>query len=141
MPAARLRTDQPLRVLIVEDEALVALEIETILTQAGHQPVAIADDVPSALAVVDEAQPDIALVDIQLARGASGLTVAAELKARGIPTLFATGNCPGEQRDDLAIGCLHKPFTDRSLTAALAAVATVLRGSRPAQVPSSLRLY
>jgi CheY-like chemotaxis protein len=130
-----------LRILIVEDEALVALEVESILSLAGHQPVAVADDLPSALAAVDEAWPDLALVDIQLAGGASGLEVAAALKAKGIPTLFATGNCPSEPRDDLAIGCLHKPFSDRSLMGAVEAVAAILRGSEPGPLPTSLRVY
>lgn len=130
-----------MRILIVEDEALVALEVESILSMAGHEPLGVADDLPSAMAVVEAEMPDLALVDIQLARGASGLEVAEALKARGIPTLFATGNCPSERRDDLAIGCLHKPFTDRSLTGAVEAVAAILRGTEPGPLPASLRVY
>jgi DNA-binding response OmpR family regulator len=130
-----------MRILIVEDEALVALEVESILAMAGHQPIAVADDLESTLAALEAATPDLALVDIQLARGASGLDVAAALKARGIPTLFATGNCPEARRDDLAIGCLHKPFSDRTLTGAVEAVAAILRGAEPRQLPGSLRVY
>lgn len=130
-----------MRILIVEDEALVALEVESILAMAGHEPVAVADDLPSALAAAEQAAPDLALVDIQLARGASGIEVAAALKARGIPCLFATGNCPEEPRDDLAIGCLHKPFSDRTLTGAVRAVAAILRGNDPGPLPASLRVF
>jgi len=134
-------TGDAMRILIVEDEALVALEVESILAMAGHEPVAVADDLESTLAALETAVPDLALVDIQLARGASGLDVAAALKARGIPTLFATGNCPDERRDDLAIGCLHKPFSDRTLTGAVEAISAILRGDTPRQLPASLRVY
>ncbi len=135
------QTGDAMRILIVEDEALVALEVESILSLAGHEPVAVADDLETALAAVEEMTPDFALVDIQLARGASGLDVAAALKEKGIPTLFATGNCPKETRNDLAIGCLHKPFSDRSLTGAVEAISAILRGEHPGPLPASLRVY
>ncbi len=132
---------QPMRVLIVEDQALVAMEIEGMLGLAGHEAIAQADDFRSAIAAVDAEQPDIALVDIQLAEGDSGLDVAVELKKRGIPVLFATGNCPAERGRELAIGCLHKPITDQTLAAALKAVSAVISGAQPPSLPSSIHLY
>lgn len=130
-----------MRVLIVEDEALVAMEIESILSIAGHEPIAQADDLASALAAIEAEMPELALVDMQLARGCSGLDVAAALKARGIPVLFATGNCPRERGNDLALGCLHKPFTDQTLGAAMLAATAVLGGGETPKLPPSLHLY
>ncbi len=130
-----------LNVLIVEDEALVAMDLEFMLEEAGHVPVGSADDLESALRVVEETQPDLALVDIQLAMGESGLSVAQELRERGIPVLFATGNCPGEQGRPLAIGCLHKPIVERSLRSALRAVEAKLAGSEMPRLPSSVHFY
>ena len=65
-----------MRVLIVEDEALVAMAIESMLVMAGHDAVGQADDLETALAAVDADMPDLALVDMQLARGCNGLDVA-----------------------------------------------------------------
>lgn len=145
MPMRAFKTDlrnDALRVLIVEDEALVALEIEGMLALAGHEAVAQADDLPSALAAAEAAQPDLALVDIQLAQGTNGLEVAAALKARGVPVLFATGNCPNDRGRDLALGCLHKPISDRSLAAAVEAASALLRGDPPpSRIPLALHIY
>ena len=145
MPMRAFRTaprSDALRILIVEDEAVVALEIEGMLAMAGHEAVGQADDLPSALAAAEAEKPDLALVDIQLAQGTSGLDVAAALKARGVPVLFATGNCPTERGRGLALGCLHKPISDRSLAAAVEAAGAVLRGAPlPTHIPSALHLY
>jgi len=130
-----------MRVLIVEDEALVAMEIEGMLGLAGHQAIAQADDLQSAVEAVESDKPDLALVDIQLAKGANGLDVAAALKARGIPVVFATGNCPTAAGRDLALGCLHKPITDRSLAGAIAAAEALLDGQAPGCIPSAMHLY
>lgn len=130
-----------MRVLIVEDEALVAMEIESMLSMAGHDPIGLADDLATAIAAADADRPDLALVDMQLARGSNGLEVAAAFKARGIPVMFATGNCPRERGRDLAIGCLHKPFTDHTLAAAIGAASAVLGGRAAPALPPSLHLY
>lgn len=130
-----------MRVLIVEDEALVAMEIEGMLGLAGHEAIAQADDLPSAIEAAEAEKPDLALVDVRLAHGASGLDVAAALKERGIPVLFATGNCALAEGSEVAIGCLHKPITDRTLAGALAAAEAVMAGRQPAAVPPAMHLY
>jgi DNA-binding response OmpR family regulator len=103
--------------------------------------LALADDLESAVAAVEIELPDLALVDIQLARGCSGLDVAAALQVRGVPVLFASGNCPTDRGRDVALGCLQKPITDRVLAAAIHAVAMTLQGATPTSIPSALRLY
>lgn len=130
-----------MRILVVEDEALVAMELEMMIALAGHKVVAQADDLASALAALEAGLPDLALVDIQLAQGCSGLDVAAALKAHHVPVVFATGNCPSEQGRAVALGCLHKPITDSTLAAALATAEALLRGSPVPPVPPSLHLY
>jgi DNA-binding response OmpR family regulator len=134
----------PLRILVVEDEALVALEIESIITTAGHVVVGVAEDRVSAaeLARRTDPRPNLALVDMRLANGASGLEVAADLIALGIAVLFVTGNCPAERGQGLAVGCLHKPFTEGELLASVAAAEAVLRRRPlPRRLPSGLHLY
>lgn len=129
------------RVLVVEDEALVALEIETILNAVGHEVVGIADTLGGALALVDRHNPTLALVDMQLAQGECGLAVAAALSDGGVRAIFVTGNCPVQGGEAVAIGCLQKPFSDRALAAAVAAARHVIEGRRPDTVPSTFRLY
>ena len=117
------------------------MAIETMPVMAGHDAVRQADELQTALAAVDVEKPALALVDMQLARGCSGLDVAAALKARGIPVMFATGNCPRENGRDLALGCLHKPFSDQTLATAIAAAAAVLGGRSAPALPPSVHLY
>ena len=119
----------PLRVLVIEDEALVALEIELLLTNAGHKVVGVAEDRISAANLVQQVmpRPNLALVDMRLANGASGLQVAADFAVLGIAVLFVTGNCPAERGQGLAVGCLHKPFTEAELLTAVATAEAVLR--------------
>lgn len=132
--------DGALRILIVEDEALVAFELETHLSEAGYVVVGTADDLDSALEVADGSPADLALVDIQLATGTNGRDVARALKQRGIPSLFATGNCPGQEAEE-AIGCLHKPFGSGQLLEAVSAAVALARGQQPRHIPSVMHVY
>ena len=113
-----------------------------MLTLTGHEAVAQADDLDSAVAAATTERPDLALVDIQLTQGTSGLDVAKALNRLGIPVLFATGNCPLEKGRSLALGCLHKPISDRTLAAAIKVAEAVLHG-RGVQnrLPSAFHLY
>jgi two-component system, response regulator PdtaR len=134
------RVRRPLRIVIVEDEALVALEMEAHLVEVGHEVVGIADTLVEAVELVEAERPDLALVDIQLADGSNGVDVVKALRTRGIHCLFATGNCPGQQRSD-AIGCLHKPYSHVHLIRAVDAAEAVIQGGRPTHLPAQMHLY
>ncbi|MFC5567084.1 response regulator [Rubellimicrobium aerolatum] len=135
------RPDQPLRILIVEDEALLALQMEGALADGGHEVVGLADTPDEAVALADRARPQLALVDIQLHGRRVGVELALELGRHGVPCLFATGNCPEEGGRDAALGCLHKPFADRTLREAVEVARSLLGGHEPAFVPLGLHLY
>lgn len=135
-----LRAGRALRILLVEDEALIAMLAETQLVDAGHEVVASADTAADAIRLLDEVRPDLAVIDVQLADGSSGLEVAAVAHQRGIACLFATGNCPGKSRED-AVGCLHKPYSETELLQAVAAVDAVVHGENPLVVPGEMHLY
>jgi CheY-like chemotaxis protein len=131
-----------MKILIVEDEALVAMSLQFLLELEGHEVLGVADDFDTALAATEKERPELALVDIQLARGNSGFEVAAALQERGIACIFLTGNAPDRPRPDLALGCLPKPYSDAGLMSAIK-VAEEYRGGRP-PVPGSmgeLQLY
>ncbi|ATY34428.1 response regulator [Sphingomonas psychrotolerans] len=128
------------RVLLVEDEPLVAFDTEHFLSSEGFEVVATIDSVAGALDVIArDAAIDLILVDVHLADG-SGVDVAREAHARGVQVLFVTGNCPGEARE-LAAGCLAKPYPQRDLLAAIVGIEAVLGGKKPGKLPGSFSLF
>jgi DNA-binding response OmpR family regulator len=128
------------KLLLVEDEALVAFDNEHFLGESGFQIVATLDSVADALRVIAaESEIDLVLVDVELSDG-SGIDVAKAAHARGIPVLFVTGNCPGEAKV-LAAGCLTKPYPQRDLLAAINAVEAVIEGVKPKKLPGSFSLF
>lgn len=128
------------RVLLVEDEPLVAFDTEHFLGSEGFVVVATIDSVADALEVIagDDAI-DLVLVDVNLIDG-SGVEVARAAHGRGVQVLFVTGNCPGEARK-LAAGCLAKPYPQRDLLAAIAGIEAVLGGEKPRKLPGSFSLF
>ncbi|HEY0149376.1 MAG TPA: response regulator [Allosphingosinicella sp.] len=108
-----------LRVLIVEDEMLVAMNIEDMLLALGHEVAGLASRLSPALALAGEAEIDAAVLDVNLA-GERSFPVADVLEGRGIPYLFATGYGLGgiEERYRGRV-VLQKPFRLADLGAAL----------------------
>ncbi|GAC1338626.1 MAG: hypothetical protein NVSMB18_05350 [Acetobacteraceae bacterium] len=118
-------------VLIVEDEALVAITMEEVLIEAGFRVCGVADRPGTAIELARRHQPDLAVVDVRLANGGDGIALAEVLAAMGeIGILFATGN-PAEVRTRARVGqaCLSKPFEASGLIDALWAIQ---RGTEPA---------
>jgi CheY-like chemotaxis protein len=83
---------ESLRVLIVEDELLIAMSVETALIDAGHIVEGIAAGQNEAIKLAEDVKADCAVVDITLGPG-DGRLVAKALAAQGIAVLFATGQC------------------------------------------------
>lgn len=128
------------RLLLVEDEPLVAFDTEHFLRDAEFEVVATVDRVADALAIVaDDTELDLVLVDISLADG-SGVDVARAAHAAGIAVLFVTGQCPEGGRE-VAAGCLAKPYAQRDLLAAIAAIEAVLDGRPPKRLPGGFSLF
>jgi CheY-like chemotaxis protein len=112
----------PLRVLIVEDEALLAMDIEAIVEDCGHEVVAEAASLTDVRSLVGLAPPDVAFVDIQLAEGSNGLDVADFIHKHWTQTavVFVTAN-PKKVPADFAgaHGIIPKPFSRAGLMAAM----------------------
>ena len=114
---------QPLngrRVLVVEDESLVAMLLETILEDMGCTPVGPASNIDDGAAMArDTTELDAALLDVNVA-GRQVFPVAEALKARGVPFVFSTGygegGLPDEWRGNPTI---QKPFTEAAVRDAL----------------------
>ena len=108
------------RVLVVEDESLVAMLLETILEDMGCTPVGPASNIDDGEAMArDTADLDAALLDVNVA-GRHVFPVAEALKARGVPFIFSTGygegGLPDEWRGNPTI---QKPFTEAAVRDAL----------------------
>jgi DNA-binding response OmpR family regulator len=128
------------RILIVEDEPLVAFDNEYMLKDAGYEVVATVDSLADALAVIEAEALDLVLTDIKLAGEGDGTDVARAAGAKAIPVLFVTGNC-SEEAKGLALGCLAKPYGERVLLGALNAIDDHLQGKPVKKVPEQLTFY
>jgi CheY-like chemotaxis protein len=111
--------ERRLRILIVEDEMLVAMNIEDMLLDLGHEVAGLASRLEPALSLAGEAQFDLAMLDVNLA-GENSFPVAEILARRGIPFLFATGyGIKGIAEEYRSYPVLQKPFRARDLEQAL----------------------
>lgn len=108
------------RVLIVEDESLVAMLLETILEDMGCTPVGPMSNIDDGLrAVAEEEQLDAALLDVNVA-GRQVFPVADALKARGVPFVFSTGYGEGGLIEPWRNHpTVQKPFTEAAIRDAL----------------------
>ena len=105
-----------LRLLVVEDEALVAMLLEDTLRALGCRYVA------QALALLEREVVDLALLDVNLGGGERSYPVADALAARGIRFIFVTGyGASGVDRRYDPLRVLQKPFDEDQLAQALAA--------------------
>lgn len=107
-------------ILIVEDEAIVALATKMMLTNLLHNPVATVSSGDAALHVLNEKAVDLVLLDIKLKGNLSGLDVAKKIReTRSIPILFVTGNSDLKTKDEtMSIGnsgILRKPILTEEL--------------------------
>ena len=128
------------RILIVEDEPLVAFDNENMLQDAGYEVVATVDNFADAAEAIAAEEIHLVLTDISLAGEGDGTDVARAAARRGVPVLFVTGNCTEEARS-LALGCLAKPYSERVLIGALDAIDGHLQGRRKRKLPGQLTLY
>jgi DNA-binding NarL/FixJ family response regulator len=133
-----------LKILIVEDDSQLAVTLKYLVEDnPRYRVVAIADDADGAVAAAEAHEPDLVLLDLHLAHGTTGFSVAVRLTDLGVPCLFVSGKAPRFPMPDLAIGCLMKPFTAEDVHRSLAAAEDLLRGRealRP-KMPQNLTLY
>jgi DNA-binding response OmpR family regulator len=134
------RTRTISRILIVEDEALVAFDNEHLLGENGYQVVGTVDSLADAVRVLGEQPVDLVLTDIKLNGDGDGMDVARAAAAKNVPVLFVTGNCPLEA-SSLGIGCLAKPYSGKMLKSALETVDRKLQGKTVRRLPMGLTLY
>ena len=115
-----LESEQRSRVLIIEDEPLIAMDLSNIVEGLGHDVISIARTHSEAIAAVADLTPDLVLADVRLADGSSGIEAVDEiLEASGadMPVIFITAYpqrlLTGERREPAFV--ITKPFEERKL--------------------------
>jgi CheY-like chemotaxis protein len=122
---ARSVLERARRVLIVEDEAIIGFEVETMVKSLGHAVVAMASNESEAVRLGVKMQPDLILMDVRLGRGPDGIDAAKRiLKRRSIPIIFCTGYSRDQSTMERirrlgSFEVLAKPFTTSELKTAL----------------------
>jgi DNA-binding NarL/FixJ family response regulator len=124
----------PLRVLVVEDDFLIAMQTEIALTAAGFEVVGPAATAEEAVVLAGEAQPTLAVMDIRLASTRDGIDAARQLyQDFAIRCIFATAHDDAHTRRRAEpyapLGWLPKPYTMTSLVALVAEAVAALRQS------------
>jgi len=132
-----------LKILIAEDDLLIADIAELFLVQAGYDVSGIARTVPDAIALAKACEPDLALIDLRLADGGMGTEIVAELAPHvGLGILYASGNT-----SELVLtasdghACLDKPYRSTDLLRALDLVKSLVStGTATPPYPRGFRI-
>lgn len=131
-----------LRVLIVEDQALLAMELELVLGEAGCDVVGCAMDRASAFSIAERMRPDLALVDVNLLDGLTGPQIAHRLVTEfECAVVFLTAN-PEQIPEGFsgALGAVSKPFDEGTIRAVVAFSREFIRNRTLAEPPRRFRM-
>jgi CheY-like chemotaxis protein len=132
-----VRDGAPVRFLIVEDEAVIAMDLETMVSESGGQPVGMAATAAEAERLAAALAPDVILMDVRLKGARDGIAAAEAIReAHGIPIVFVTGNeeatTLGRIRGFNGSSPVPKPVRAPALVqAVLAALQGATRGTGP----------
>jgi len=131
------------KLLVVEDDPLIGPAIKAVLENAGYTVVGPLRDAAKAARLGARELPDLALVDVYLAGGENGLTLARKLwDEHGVPSLLITGyDHRAEEARDFALGLLRKPVMPDALIDTIGVMGEILSGLRPSSIPPALELF
>ena len=132
-----------LKVLIAEDDLMIADAAEGALIEGGYEVCGIARTVAEAVELGRLHKPDLALIDLRLADGGLGNEIAAQLRALGkLGVLYATGNAMLlAQTAAEGDACLVKPYSSAALVRGLEIVADIVAtGASSAPFPRGFKL-
>ncbi len=127
MPDQRSPLSGRLRVLVVEDEALVADYIADVIEESGHEVAGFATTGEKAIQHLERSRPDLAVLDIKLKGDLSGIDVARRARELAIPHVFISGSGDPTTREAAEatrpLAFLQKPFSQDRLVSVLEAAA------------------
>lgn len=133
--------NQPL-VLIVEDNLVIAWDMQKVLEEAGYRVIGPASSFERAMELIDAFHPQLVLLDIELSGPKTGVAIARELLKRHIPALFVSAVTPDDpDARQSAVGRLSKPVDAHKLLAAVRLVQEMSAGKTPTDLPSGFERY
>jgi CheY-like chemotaxis protein len=119
---------KPVRILIAEDNILIATLLEELLVMMGYEVCAMTTNEPDTIAAAALHAPDLMIVDAELRVGSGMSAVAEIMKSRFVPYIFATGDCYRVLRSIPDAIVLQKPYSaaalDQAIKRALQSAAT-----------------
>lgn len=128
--------------MIVEDEALVAITLRDELEGAGFDVLDLTDRHEQALDVARESAPDLALVNIQLAGRDDGIELARQLKGLNIPVLLISGQVSrARSAQTVAVGSMPKPYSAPDMVRAVIYLLAHHRGDTSPPPPPGLEVF
>lgn len=132
-----------MKILVVEDDAVLAMVCVLALEEAGHSVAGLAHDVESFEPLVELSGIDLAIVDINLAGANEGLHVAERLRAKGVSVLFVSGQLSAARENvHLALGLMRKPYEIEDLIDSVTYVQNTLSGAvATSNRPSMLEVF
>ncbi|MDP1911793.1 response regulator [Brevundimonas sp.] len=128
--------------MIVEDQALLAMELELVLAESGCDVVGCAMDKAGALVIAERERPDLALIDINLLDGLTGPQIAQYVVSEyGCAVVFLTAN-PEQIPDGFAgaLGVVSKPFDEVTIRDVVAFAQHFIRQGALGETPRRFRL-
>ena len=134
---------EPLRIFVVENEAITLMYLEDVLQTNGHIVVGSAMSAEEAIPLIKESRPEVVLLDLKLRDGSSGLAVAKALRGQDwVKAVFLTANA-GELADDLegAAAVIAKPVSQKTLASSIAYLEECVHRPPPKQqLPHGMQL-
>jgi DNA-binding response OmpR family regulator len=128
--------------MIVEDEALIAVTLKNALEDAGYHVLNLTDRQAEALEVARESKPDLALVNIRLAGGENGIELATQLKGLGVPVLLISGQSSrARSAQTVAIASLPKPYAASDMVLSVGYLLARIQGDPPLLKPADLEVF
>ena len=128
--------------MIVEDEVLVAILLRDELQKAGYTVLDLTDRQDEALEIAKAEKPDLALVNIRLARGDDGIELSKHLKGLGISVLLISGQVSrASSAKTVAIGSMPKPYDPEEMVLAVAYLLARLNGDDTLPKPHQLEVF
>jgi CheY-like chemotaxis protein len=108
-----------LKVLVIEDDAMIAMLYADVLSELGHQVCGVASTEDEAVELARQCQPDIVISDLGLREGSGMMAMSRILRERKVPHVFITGSDihPGKTKDP--DNMLRKPFNEQQLVHAI----------------------
>jgi len=131
------------RILVVEDEVLIAMALTYDLKDGGHRVMGPATTLAEALTLCEAERPELALLDINLRDGSNGVDLAQALRERwGVMSILVSGQIMEARRArGFALGCIGKPYETGTVLRSLEVVQAMMEGQTPGCIPAGFELF